>query len=116
MSKPESLLVVGFTDSARNVIDELRKLADPEIIWIGEGENPDSDDDVEVVNIENPTLPSNVEDFSDKYNPKMIFLCPGAERDLVNLIEGDNLERLLYKEDIRLDNVPTIVISDEHHS
>lgn len=110
----ENYLVIGYTDSARNLIHQLQKLPATRIVWAGEGDQPEPVDDVKFVETSNPSWPGSVEDLTEEYDPKMIFISPRAEHDLIDLTEGDNLERQLLREDIRLDGVPTIVISDEH--
>lgn len=116
MESEETYLVIGFTNSARELTDQLQKLPEIKIIWVGEGDTPEPESEIEVVNINNPSWPDNVKELTEKYEPRMVFISPRAEHDLTDLTEGDNLERLLHQQGLRLDGVPTIVISDEHHS
>lgn len=116
MSDTETYLVIGYTNSARNLIEQLRKLSDSRIVWAGEGKQPERVEGIEFDDLNNPSWPGNVKELTEKHQPKMVFLSPGAEHDLVDLTEGENLERSLHREDILLDGVPTIVISDEHHN
>lgn len=113
----EKILVVGFTESAKGVIEQLRKREDYELYWSGEDQQfTPEDPDIEIIDVLNPTYPDNLQQVVDRFDPDLIFLCPGAERDLQDMIEGDTLERFLYREDLRIQDVPVIVISSEHHA
>ncbi|MFB6344757.1 MAG: hypothetical protein ABEK50_03160 [bacterium] len=115
MSKTETYLVVGFTQSAKNLIQQLQKRPKLQIIWIGEGSAPADTSNVTVSSVRNPSFPETLSNQIDKHSPDMVFLSSNAENDLLSLQGGQTLQDVILQEDLKIDRIPIIVISEMHY-
>jgi hypothetical protein len=113
----ERYLVIGSTAQAMNVIEQLKKHPDVEILWAGEDLDLNRAEALSVkpISVEHPSNPDSVQGMIDSFEPDMVFTCPGSDRDLVNLIEGESLEQLLFEDSARTSDVPVIIVSSQFY-
>jgi hypothetical protein len=67
------------------------------------------------VDVNHSSNPDTIRGLIDDYKPEMMFLCPGGDHRLVNLIEGDTLEHLLLESSARTAKIPVIIVFSQSH-